>query len=200
MAELVRSSPAALRNRDAILEVLADAFADHGAVRDVLEIASGTGEHIERFAAAMPQVRFQPTDMDPEYLAAIAARLGGLPNVAGVATLDVLRPWPDLAVDAVLVANMFHISPVGTVAGFMAGAAGVLRPGGLAHIYGPFKQGGQHTAVSNEAFHDSLTGRNPEWGIRDLEAVLAEAERCGLVCAAVREMPANNLSVMLRRS
>ena len=195
----LRSSAPALRNRDPILNVLREAFAAHSPVRQVLEIATGTGEHLEHFAAAFPDCDFYASDVDQDALAPIAARLQKIPNVVGVSHLDVCGPWPDLDLDAVLVANMFHISPADTVPGFMQGASQKLRVGGIAHIYGPFQQNGQHTAASNAAFHESLLARDPAWGIRDLESVLSEAQTHGLRCEQVREMPANNLSILLRR-
>ena len=194
------SSPPALRNREPIGERLGRAFAAHGHVRAVLEIATGTGEHIEHFAARFPDVEFQPTEFDPRALEHIDARLGALRNVREARVLDVCGIWPATVVDVVIVANMFHISPLATVAGFFAGAQSVLRDSGFVHVYGPFKRNGVHTAASNAAFDESLQGRDPSWGIRDLEAVIAQAQESGFVVADVVDMPANNLSLLFEQA
>jgi hypothetical protein len=115
--------------------------------------------------------------------------------------LDVTkRPWPTPPVDLVVCINMIHIAPWEACTSLMAGAAEAIVPGGLLFLYGPYKRGGAHTAPSNEAFDESLRSRDPRWGVRDLERVLEEAESRGLGLEEVVEMPANNLSVVLRRA
>ena len=94
---------------------------------------------------------------------------------------------------------MIHIAPWRAALGLLANAANALRPRGLLYLYGPYRRGRKHTAPSNEAFDRDLRARNPEWGVRDLERVIAEAAVQQLAFAEVVEMPANNLSVLLRR-
>ena len=119
--------------------------------------------------------------------------------------LDVTRdPWPSDPADVVVCSNMIHIAPWAACLALLDGAASTLRastlrtPGGVLYLYGPYRRGGAHTAPSNAAFDESLRARDPAWGIRDLEAVVEEAATRGFTLEDVVEMPANNLSVVLR--
>jgi Protein of unknown function (DUF938) len=166
----------------------------------VLEIASGTGQHVVHFAAALPHLDFQPSDADPGCRASITAWIAetGLDNVAPPLDIDArTADWGVTAADAVICANMIHIAPWACAEGLVAGAARLLSAGGPLAIYGPFKRGGAHTAPSNEAFDAALRAHDPAWGVRDLEAVLALGEAHGLVLDEVVEMPANNLTLVL---
>lgn len=189
------SAPSALRNRDAILAVLRLQLPAAGRV---LEIASGTGEHVAHFAAAMPGVRFQPSDRDPTRRASIDAWTSGLANVEPALDLDVTRPWPALHVDAVICINMIHIAPWAAAEALVAGAAHALVPGGKLVLYGPFKQDGAHTAQGNADFDADLRQRNPEWGVRDLSEVSGLAARFGFTLPEQVAMPANNLCLTFR--
>ncbi len=194
-----RSAPAAERNRGPILDVLRGVLPPAGLV---LEIASGTGQHVVHFAAALPRLEFQPTDVDEANLASIAAwrAEAGLPNVRPPLRLDVRDPvWPVDRADAVFCANMIHIAPWAAAEGLLAGAARVLPAGGVLCLYGPFAFGGRFLAPSNEAFDASLRARDPAWGVRDLDVVTVTAARHGFACASVVEMPANNHTVVFRR-
>ena len=198
------SSPAALRNRGPILEVLERHLPGRGAV---LELASGSGEHVTHFAAALPDLVFQPSDPEPDARASIAARIeqSGLTNVRAPIDLDATsESWalPAEIADslaAILCINMIHIAPWHATLGLLDGARRVLPSRGLLYLYGPYRRGGRHTAPSNEAFDRSLRSRNPEWGVRDVEDVIAAAAERQLACITFVEMPANNLSVLLRR-
>ncbi len=201
MNEQLPTSAPAERNKAPILAVLSAAFSGASPeVRDVLEIASGFGQHVVHFASALPEISWQPSDPDASSRAAITARLAhyGLPNVSLPIDLDVLATWPDLQVDAVVVANLLHISPAATLQGLFGGARHVCRSGGLLHLYGPFKQGGAHTSTGNAEFDLSLRQRNPDWGIRDVEVVIEQAQDLGWVLDAQSDMPANNLSLLFR--
>lgn len=201
------SSPAAERNRAPILEALAPALREVLAAcgRErlrVLELASGSGEHALYFAKALPWVDWQPSDPSREALASIRAwrAAEGPANLAEPVALDVeSRPWPGDDADALVALNLLHISPWTVTEALMAQAAARLPVGGLLFLYGPFRRAGAHTAPSNAAFDASLRKRDPRWGIRDLEAVTARAEAEGLALSRVIEMPANNLSVVLRK-
>lgn len=196
-----RDAPATHRNREPIRRVLARWLT--GPAR-VLEIASGSGQHAVHLASALPALDWQPTEVEPENLASIAAWTAevGAANVRAPVRLDATAlPWPiaERSFDAVFNANMIHIAPWAVAEGLFAGAAHVLRSGGLLFLYGPFKRDGAHTAPSNEAFDADLRRRDPSWGVRDLERVVATAEREGLVLVETNEMPANNLLLVFRR-
>lgn len=190
------SSPSVERNRDPILAALRPLLPPAGMV---LEVASGSGEHIAHFAAAMPGLEFQPSDPSPEARASIDAWCGSLPNVRPTLDLDAARPdWPPLRADAVLCVNMIHIAPWTAAQGLVEGAARVLPAGGLLALYGPFLRNGTHTAPSNAAFDADLRARNPAWGVRGLEEVAALTTAAGFGPPDIKAMPANNLLVAFR--
>ena len=187
-------SVAADRNKAPILARLLGVLGERGTA---LEIASGTGQHTAFFAAALPGWTWQPTDADPDMLPVIGetiaqSRAG---NALPPLQLDVTEPqWPfTRKFDAIFCANMLHIAPWEACAGLMAGAARHLTPGGLLVTYGPYFEDGVPTAPSNFGFDESLRMRNPSWGIRRLDEVVAEASRHGLAFAQRHAMPANNL-------
>ena len=198
------TSPSVQRNRGPILEVLRRYLPAAGTV---LELASGSGEHIEHFAAALPGLVFQPSDPDPAARASIAERVQqrGLKNVRGPLDLNAdAADWRipaeiSAALAAILCINMIHISPWRAAVGLLRNAASVLPSAGLLYLYGPYRRSGHHTAPSNEAFDRNLRSRNPDWGVRDVEAVIAEAASRSIDLVEIVEMPANNLSVVLRR-
>ena len=190
-------SAAAERNKAPILGVLARVLPDSGTV---LEIASGTGQHVVHFARALPALTWQPSDADPQARASIAAWLAHekLPNVRAPLDLDVrTRPWPIAECDAIVCINMIHISPWAATQALFAGAEERLRDGVL-YLYGPYRVNGGHTAPSNQAFDRSLRAQDPEWGVRDLADVTALAGRHGFELVETVQMPANNLSVVFR--
>jgi hypothetical protein len=194
-----RHAPATVRNRDAIAAVLAGWLPSEGTV---LEIASGSGEHTVHFAAAFPALQWRPSDPDPAALTSIAAWRAGaeLANIAPPVMLDAAAPeWPVRAADALLCINMIHISPWTATLGLFAGAARVLPQGAPLILYGPYLEAEIRTAESNRAFDASLRARNPDWGLRDLDAVKAAAAEAGLAFAERRAMPANNLMLLFRR-
>lgn len=196
-----RVSPSTARNRGPILEVLAPRLPARGLV---LEIAAGAGEHAVHAAAALTHLQWQPTDPDPEALISIAAWRdhAALPNLLSPLRLDASDPerWPVAQADAVVNINMIHISPWSATQGLMSGAAGVLPTGGLLYLYGPYLEAGIETAPSNLAFDQSLKDRNPAWGLRRLDDVTALAARHGLTLAERIAMPANNLSLVFRKT
>ncbi len=194
-----RQAPAAARNRDPILEVLRQHLPAEGLV---LEIASGSGEHAVHFAEALPGLVFQPSDPDEEARASIDAwtSASGLDNLRPALALDATaQPWPIERADAVMCLNMIHIAPWEAAVGLIAGAARLLPPEGVLYLYGPYRRDGRPTAPSNEAFDRDLRRRNPAWGVRDLEAVMALAESQGFTQPEVVQMPANNLSIVFTR-
>ena len=194
-----REAPAVARNRDPILDVLRRHLPPKGLV---LEFASGTGEHAMHFAAALPHLTFQPSDPNESARASIDdwARTRGLANVRPALALDAAAgTWPVEGVSAILCINMIHISPWAATEGLMAGAGRLLTPAGKLILYGPYLEAGVTTAPSNLAFDESLKGRDPAWGIRDLAEVTALAVAHGLRLAERIAMPANNLIVVFEK-
>jgi SAM-dependent methyltransferase len=197
--EAKRFAPATVRNREAIVAVLRDVLPDRGTV---LEIASGTGEHIVHFARAFPHLHWQPSDYDAAGLASIAAwsAESGLGNILPPVGIDAsAMDWPVAEADAVLCINMIHIAPWSATEGLMAGAGRLLSTGGVLYLYGPYREASVPTAESNEAFDASLKLRNPLWGLRQLEDVTALALQYGLALERRIAMPANNLSLVFRQ-
>ncbi len=198
-----RFAPAVERNRQPILDVLSRVLPDRGLV---LEVASGSGEHALWFAKALHPLVWQPSDPDPacrRSIAGHAAPAASAGNATIEAPLDLdagAADWPIERADALVCINMIHISPWRATAGLIAGAARILPPGGVLYLYGPYLRGGHPTAPSNVAFDASLRARNPDWGLRAVEAVAAAAARHGLVLGEVVDMPANNLSLVFTRT
>jgi SAM-dependent methyltransferase len=194
-------SAAAERNKGPILDVLMPLLQPGQAV---LEVASGTGQHVTHFASAMPAVEFQPTERDDTGLAELVVALLSVPvpNVRSPLVLDVEAAWPTLPTfDLVLCINMIHIAPWSATAGLFDGAGRVLRgdaPGRVL-LYGPYKEGGTHTAPSNEEFDGWLRQRDARSGVRDLEAVCDVASQYGFEQDLLVRMPANNLCVGFSR-
>lgn len=192
-------APAAARNRIPIRDVLLPRLPAAGLV---LEVASGSGEHICHFATERPDLSWQPSDPSATARQSIAAwaTAEGLENIRQPLDLDAASPdWPIDAAQAIMCINMIHISPWQATEGLMRGAARILPANGLLYLYGPFRRADRPTAASNEAFDRDLMRRNPTWGLRDLEAVAACAGNAGLQLEDVIDMPANNLSVIFRR-
>lgn len=192
--------PATQRNRDAILEVLRGVLPPSGLV---LEIASGSGEHVVHFANALPDLTFQPSDPEDAARLSIAAWTAetGLPNIRPPLAIDVQRePWPIAQADAILCINMIHISPWEATQALMRNAGRILSRGAPLYLYGAYRQTNIATAESNEAFDADLKSRNPQWGLRQLDDVAALAHAAGFSGPKVTPMPANNLSVVFRRA
>jgi hypothetical protein len=198
--EARRSAPAALRNREPIAAVLTEWLPDSGTV---LEIASGTGEHVVHFARAFPNLEWQPSDIHVDALRSIGAWRdeAGLPNIHAPVALDAASArWPAERADAVLSINMVHISPWASALGLLEGAAKLLPKGGPLILYGPWLAGDVETAPGNLAFDADLRLRDPDWGLRRVEDFAAAAEARGFALRDRRAMPANNLMLLFRRA
>lgn len=190
---------AAERNKGPILDILARVLPRQGVV---LEVASGTGQHVLHFAKALPGLAWQPSDPDPELRESIALRVKEqqLANVNRPIDLDVTRlPWPLQTADAVLCINMIHVAPWSATLALLEGTKALLPTQHVLFLYGPYRRFGQHTSKSNEQFDSDLRAQDPEWGLRDLEAVSEAAASSGFVLAEVVEMPANNFSLIFKR-
>lgn len=205
-------APATQRNREAILSVLLEVLPPTGTV---LEISSGTGEHAAFFAPHLHPRFLLPSDPNAIARASINAwREHSTDNLYPPIALDARDPvWaveqelpeslPELdlkrhPIVAIVNINMIHIAPWSACLGLMAGAKRILPPGGILYLYGPFKQAGVHTAPSNAMFDTSLRAQNPEWGVRDLDQVVAVAQAQHLSLVKTVAMPANNLSVVFQ--
>ncbi|MGF1601319.1 MAG: DUF938 domain-containing protein [Thermosynechococcaceae cyanobacterium] len=202
-------APATQRNRDAILDILHQVLPEKGTV---LEVSSGTGEHAVYFAPRLQPRYWLPSDPNPVAQASIAAwrehhptenllapialnaeDLSGLVEQQGIVS-GLVEP-----IVAIANINMIHISPWSACLGLLAGAGQILPPSGVLYLYGPYQRNGVHTSDSNAVFDRGLRSQNPQWGVRDIEAVIAAAQRQQLDLVNMIEMPANNLSVIFQR-
>jgi len=193
------SSPSAERNKGPILDVLARVLPRRGLV---LEIASGTGQHVLHFAQALSRLAWQPSDPDAELRESIALRVREerRANVNSPIDLDVTRlPWPLQTADAVVAINMIHVAPWSATPALFEGAKALLAAEHVLFLYGPYRRFGRHTSASNAQFDLDLRAQSPEWGLRDLEAVSDVAAATGFVLAETVEMPANNFSLVFKR-
>jgi hypothetical protein len=191
---------AAERNKGPILDVLARVLPTRGVV---LEIASGTGQHVIHFARALPGLTWQPSDADAELRDSIDLRVRDerLANVNPAIDLDVtILPWPLPTADAAVCINMIHVAPWSATLALFEGASALLPTRQILYLYGPYRRLGNHTSESNAQFDADLRARNPEWGVRDLEAVSDVAARAGFMLDEIVEMPANNLSLVFARA
>jgi len=187
------------RNRGPILEVLREILGEPGLV---LEIGSGTGQHAAWFAAALPQLRWQPTDVAAN-LPSIEAWRGdvGVSNLLPARALDLSdASWPVAQADYVVCVNTIHIVGWPLVEALFDGVQRVLRPGGLLYVYGPFRYRTRALEPSNERFDAWLKQRDPRSGVRTFEDVDTLAAEAGLRCEGDRTMPANNRSIWWRRN
>jgi hypothetical protein len=202
-------APAFHRNHRPIVAVMERYLADKSG--DAVEVGSGTGQHVVEFAHRFPDVTWWPSDLNDNHLKSIEAwRVHcGLSNIRPPRRINVSDPaWGEAMraeggpgeLLAVFCANVIHIAPWPVAEGLVAGAGRCLGKSGMLFLYGPFKRDGRHTAESNEAFDASLRRGNPEWGVRDVEAVERLAGLAGLSLVEIAEMPANNLTLMFGRS
>ena len=191
--------PAAERNKSPILDVLARVLPRQGVV---LEIASGTGQHVIHFAKALSALTWQPSDPDAELRESIVLRVREeqRANVNSPIDLDVSKlPWPLQTADAVVAINLIHVAPWSATLALFEGAKALLSTDHVLFLYGPYRRFGQDTAESNAQFDLDLRAHNPEWGLRDLEIVSDVAAGAGFVLAETIEMPANNFSLVFKR-
>jgi SAM-dependent methyltransferase len=202
------------RNHAAIWAVLQPFLA--GRTGDVVEAGSGTGQHVVHFARLTPDITWWPSDLNEKHLRSIEAwrAHSRLSNIKPPLRIDLSDPaWCSSMHDddgqgnlgpqdllAIFCANVVHIAPWRVAEGLFAGAGRYLRADGRLFLYGPFKRGGKHTAVSNAVFDTSLRERDPEWGVREVEALEGLAADAGLALVQTAEMPANNLILAFARS
>jgi hypothetical protein len=202
-------APAFHRNHQSIRTVLLRFLG--GKSGDAIEAGSGTGQHVVDFARHIPDVTWWPSDLNEQHLRSIEAwrAHAQLSNIRPPLRIDLSDPdWCAEMRDgrgpgelvALFCANVIHIAPWRVAEGLMAGAGRHLRPDGQLFLYGPFKRGGKHTAVSNAVFDSSLREGNPDWGVRDIEALQELTAAAGLRLIELVEMPANNLILVFGRA
>jgi cyclopropane fatty-acyl-phospholipid synthase-like methyltransferase len=196
-------APATQRNRQGILKILSEVLPPGS---NVLEIASGTGEHATFFASRLESCHWIPSDVNALARKSIIAWQNACPgsNLELPLLIDVIQDnWQQEVlhrqINAIVNINMIHIAPWQAWLGLIDGASKLLPEGGILYLYGPFKRNGEHTAPSNESFDRSLRDRNPLWGVRDLEEIITTAAAQNLTLQQVIAMPANNLSVIFNR-
>jgi len=192
------------RNRGPILETFKELFPHSG---DALELASGSGLHINYFAPRFPNIRFQPTDLDADVFDSIKAKRAelGNGNIDDPFRLDLTDPatWPDPSVkryDVIFVINIFQVAPVAIADGIFSLAAKTLKETGLVSIYGPFKVHGEYTTESNASFDkEILAAKVAEWGLKDVRDLEAAANRHGLQLKQKIDRPANNFVLVFSK-
>ena len=187
-------APAALRNRQAIWDVIAPFISsgDH-----LLEIASGTGQHIEYMAKRRSDITWQPSDAREDILWAIDVRLSSFDHVAQAKHIDVCRAkWQALQYDSLLCINMIHIAPWEACTSLFSRA----QPKKYLFLYGPFSEHGIHNSQGNIQFDASLRAQQSSWGIRDIDDLKALAHTHGFVLDARFAMPANNQTLVWKKS
>ncbi len=193
-------APATERNRQPILDLIRSILPQSGLV---LEVASGTGQHARFFAEALPNLRWQPSDTSPDALRSIRAWVdeAGCETLLAPLELDVRWPeWPLAEADAVICINMIHISPWACTEALFERTASLLAEGAPLVTYGPYRLHGRHTSESNAAFDESLRARDPAWGVRDVDDLVALGSRTGFSLAARYDMPANNMTLHWQRT
>lgn len=193
------SAPSALRNRDAILQQLNSVAPKQG---KALEIASGTGEHLARFAPAFPDLTWQPSDPDPARRQSIAAHTESLDNVLPAINLDATdKGWAGTlpAQDLVVLVNLLHLIATPAAKTLIAETAQALRPGGCFFLYGPFLRDGKPTSDGDARFDERLRAQDPNIGYKDLDTVKVWMENNGLLIASQIDMPANNIALVAKR-
>ncbi|MDB2447038.1 class I SAM-dependent methyltransferase [bacterium] len=192
-------APAAERNKEAIYEVLCKWVPKSG---NILEIASGTGQHVVYFAEKFPKLNWLPSDIDQEHLECIDERVkeSGLTNIIAASKIDTTSSsWAIKGIDLIFCANMIHISPFKSTIGLIEGSSRALKSSGVLVLYGPFKENGVETCESNLNFDESLRLRDSSWGLRNKEEVEKIASENNLILSQRYEMPANNLILVFEK-
>ncbi len=192
-------SEACERNKQPILSIIKP-YLQYA--KSVLEIGSGTGQHAAYFAAALPHLIWQTSDLRSNHPSIIAwVEQSELPNLRKPKELDVgKRYWDIDPVDAIFTANTAHIMSWQRVKDMVTGVGKTLKPGGHFLIYGPFNVGGNYTAESNKKFDQWLKQQDPDSAIRDYDDILGQARHNGLALIERHQMPANNMLLAFEKN
>ena len=202
-------SEAAERNKEPILSVLLKYISESNPI-NLLEIASGTGQHASHFAPKLSNVQFFPSDLTDEMFHSISERCNGLNNVNTPRLIDISCEIEDcegmkhlldqnISIQAILTINLLHISPWRCTIMLMKNSSRLLESGGLLFVYGPFNINHEFTSEGNKNFDEHLKGRNAEWAIRDMGDVEQEANKNGLTLIDKVAMPANNFTLVFKK-
>jgi len=200
-------TPAFHRNHKFVAEVLEQHLS--AATGDVLELASGSGQHVVVFANALPNLTFWPSDLESEQVQSINTwrQESDCANIESAIHLNVTdQNWgfgvenrPPDKLTAIINLNMVHISPIEVAEGLFRGAGQYLQSDGRLFLYGPFKHDGRHNSAGNAQFDDNLRRQNPEWGVRDIKELEIFAADNGLALDKSIDMPANNFTLVFGR-
>lgn len=195
-------APAAARN----VETLCDLLAEFAPLRgNALELASGTGQHIVRFASRLPDLNWQPSEVDSSRQASIDAYVtdAALSNLRAPIRLNACSShWSDEvpSQSLILLTNLLHLISTDEAEQLISQAAHALAPQGTFIIYGPFKRGGKLTSDGDRAFHRNLSQHDPDIGYKNDAAIINVAEKAGLGLKRAVELPANNLALILTKT
>jgi cyclopropane fatty-acyl-phospholipid synthase-like methyltransferase len=195
----MRYAPAADRNKEPLVAVLSTLLPQRGAV---LEIASGTGQHVVHFARSFPSLSWQPSEADEGLISSIRghAQCSGCSNIEDVIQVNVHAPvWSVDIYDAIIAINMIHIAPWSATHDLFRGGTEHLKYGGTLIMYGPYRFFGYDHAESNRLFDQRLRAQNAAWGIRNLESIGQVAAGFGFALSAAIPMPANNHVLVFKR-
>jgi len=194
-------APCAACNAEAICAVIAARGPQAGRA---LEIASGTGEHAARIAAALPGLDWQPTEIAPARRASIDARAAhaGLANIRPAIALAACAPgWGagQAGQDLIFASNILHLIGHAEAETLVREAGAALAPGGVLMIYGPFRRDDGFAGAGDAAFHASLVAQDPAIGYKSVAEVRGWMGATDLEVEAPVEMPANNLTLIAAR-
>ncbi|WP_170332161.1 DUF938 domain-containing protein [Ruegeria arenilitoris] len=193
-------APAANRNAEALCDLLAQWAPKTG---QALEIASGTGQHVSAFAQTLPDLHWQPTEVEPERRASIDAYAADLPNVTDAVALNATaQGWHEAFTgqNLIVLINLLHLISWPETQVLITETAHALAPKGRFILYGPFKRSGQLTSDGDQRFHSALTQQDPEIGYKDDKDIAAWMAGQNLTVLEIVEMPANNLAFIAEKS
>ncbi|KAL1922828.1 uncharacterized protein VTP21DRAFT_9204 [Calcarisporiella thermophila] len=192
--------PSAERTKGPIVENLKLLFDD--SFQNVLEVCSGTGQHVAYFASNFPAITFQPSEYDRTFFDSIKTYLPGgpAPIFLDAGDASCWSSLPRKTYDAVIATNLTHVAPFSVTKGLLEGSSEVLRPEGLLIVYGAFKINNSYTAESNRKFDEALKERDPDWGLRDISEVDSIAEQHGLLRTRLWDMPSNNFMAVFKKT
>ena len=201
------NAPATARNTEVIAEVLQTVMKFE--TGNVIEIGSGTGQHVIHFSRLFPNLTWWPSDPETDHIKSIESwrQYAKQDNIRPACRIDASADWnlgkettpPSDNVICIFSANVVHIAPWEVAIGILSGAGKYLQKDGVLVLYGPYSRSGDLLSEGNIAFDKSLKSRNPDWGIRDLDDILKSAEKHNMSLHKVFDMPSNNSTIVLKK-